>query len=189
VKRDFILYAIISVLAFLLFRGCNEEPEDRVVVKTKTVTKYLPGEPETTFVEVVKVIKEVAPGEVEAVNDSVSKFTTVFNDSLAKIEITSLVKGELISSDLKFTPLFPKYITRVDTLKEVTTNEVIVKRWSLEGGVIFSASAERFGVSPTLLIRNKKNLGVSLGYDVINKTYNVGLFTKIKRPALLKSFR
>jgi len=124
---------------------------------------------------------------VEAVNDSVSKFTTVFNDSLALIEVSSMVKGELISSDLKFTPLFPKYITRVDTFKQEVTNKVIIKRWSLEGGVIFSASAERFGLSPTLLIRNKKNLGVSLGYDVINKTYNVGVFTKVKRPFFFRN--
>lgn len=184
-KRDFILFSIIAVLAFLLFKGCNDESgggEGKVIVKTKTLTKYLPGEPETTFVEVVKVVREVVPSEVVVINDSVKEYTTEFNDSLALIEVSALVKGELISSDLKFKPLFPKYINRVDTIKEVTTNEVIVKRWSLSGGVIFSGSAERFGLSPTLLINTKKNLGVSLGYDVINKTYNVGLFSKIKRP-------
>lgn len=184
-RRDFILFSIIAVLTFLLFRGCNDEPgggETKVVVKTDTIREYIKGEPETTFVEVVKVVREVAPQVVEAVNDSVSKFTTVFNDSLALIEVSSLVKGELISSDLKFTPLFPKYITRVDTFKQEVTNEVVVKKWKFSAGAIFSGNAERFGLAPTLLIENKKNLGVSLGYDVINKTYNVGVFTQLKSP-------
>ncbi len=185
-KRDFILLSIIAVLAFLLLRGCNNEPGGGgvvEVVKTDTLREYIKGEPETTFVEVVRTVREVVPGEAEAVNDSVSKFTTVFNDSLALIEVSALVKGELISSDLKFTPLFPKYITRVDTFKQEVNNEVIIKRWKVSAGAIFSGNAERFGLAPTLLIENKKNLGVSLGYDVINKTYNVGVFT------LLKSFQ
>lgn len=181
-SRDFLLFGIITVLAFLLLRGCNNGTgtgKETVIIKTDTLREYIKGEPDTVTVEIIRTVKEVIPAEVITINDSVKEFKTNFSDSLAELVVTSRVKGELLASDLYFKPLYPKYITRVDTFKESVVTEIERKRWSLSAGAVFSVGAERYGLTPTLLIGTKKSLSISLGYDLINKTYNAGVYSKI----------
>lgn len=60
--------------------------------------------------------------DVEVV-DSLKQFTVQVKDSLidGKMVITNRFNGDLESSIFNYKPLFPKYITRVDTIKSTTT--------------------------------------------------------------------
>ena len=66
--------------------------------------------------------------DTEIVMDSLKEFTVTVKDTLIEgaFTVVNNFKGDLISSDFEYKPLFPKYIRRVDTLK-VYTNTTIVQ--------------------------------------------------------------
>lgn len=190
-SRDFILFGIIAVLCFILFRQCNKGPEvikGDEIIKTDTLRVYIPGKPDTVEIERTKIVyKDRAPEVITstidtATGDTIKNYLTEFSDSLIDATITSKVKGSLISTDFSFVPKFPKYITRVDTFKQSIETIKARNNYGLYVGAVLSGSSERFGVIPSVMLKTPKKLYFTAGYDLINKTYNVGAFTAVNWP-------
>ena len=189
-KKEFILYVIIGVLTFILFRQCGSLPSGPKkgvdeVISSDTVKVFILGKPDTVFIDRIYHYRDTIPkyifAEVDtATGDTLKTYLTAFSDSLIEATITSKVKGALLSTDLVFTPKFPRYITRVDTFKQSIETVKARNNYGLYIGGVLGGSSERFSVTPSLMLKTPKKLYFTAGYDLINKTYHVGAFTEIR---------
>jgi hypothetical protein len=143
---------------------------------------FLPGKPDTVEIERVRVVyKDREPdgftASVDTTGDTVKTYITNFSDTLLEGAIvTARIKGELLSSSFTYKPLFPKYITRVDTVKESVVTVTERNKVEFYVGAVAGANATQFSFTPSLMLRTKKSLVFTLGYDLLNKTYNGGVF-------------
>lgn len=118
---------------------------------TKTETKYIKGKVDTLavfnhYVETKGIILNPKPKikyitKYDTIRDTIYKkkikeFKVNVKDSLIDGEMTirNYFNGDLFSADFKYKPLFPKYITRVDTIfKTETITETLTKERSKFG--------------------------------------------------------
>ncbi len=194
VNANIVLTIALVVLAILYFRSCDKQDSLHVdpIVLTKTDSLYIKGEPDTiVFTKVKYITKWLKPDTEETIvdtttNDTIKSYTTEIDDSLLTATITSKVKGELLGSSLSYTPKFPQYITRVDTLQisdsTVVTPQPSSDRWGILFGGVATGNATSFEFTPTLTLKTNKSIYFSVGYGIINKTYSVGVHTPIPNP-------
>lgn len=183
---------IIIVLALIIFimgvNNCNNELSasgeavtkiDSFFVAGKSDTVFFPGKVRR-FVDSFPVLVEI---EIEReTKDTINTYLTELQDSLISGTIKSKVKGQLIATEINYTPKFPKYITRVDTIR---INKEITKpanNYGLYFGVIVGAGPSSLAASPSLMLKTKKDFVFTGGYDLINKAVTVGAFTPIRWP-------
>lgn len=194
-KREYVLLTIIFVLGFLLFRQCkkpsNTVPKisrSNIVIEKDTVFQYIKGKPDTIHDTITKWYTKLVPYHIKdtitVTGDSVSLYTTSVEDSLLSGKFTSTVKGQLLSSDFKYVAKFPKYIYKTDTFKkQINTKKTITKDpWEFYVGGVVGGNPATFTLQPAALVRvPKKGFMFGYGYDVIQKTHNVHLYTKLRR--------
>jgi len=189
-KLNIILSIALVVLGILYFKSCEQSLHVEPVVLTKTDSLYIKGDEVLVPFEVIKwKTKWLKPDAVEtfvdsSTNDTINIFNTEIDDSLLTATITSKVKGELLSSSLSYSPKFPKYIYRVDTLQinDSTTIEVDKPKYGLYFGGIATGNQTSFEFSPTLSLKTNKNTHFTLGYGLMNKTYSIGVLVPIPNP-------
>ena len=187
-KREYVLMALVAILAFLQLRQCSSSKGPETVIEIRDSISYLPGEIVEVPFEVEKIVYIDRPAEpVDVFVDPVTKdttrtFETSFSDSLIDVKITSKLKGISLFTDFEYKPKFPKYIFRVDTFKIKSTKEVQVKKWALYGGGSLGGSLSSFSLQPSILIGNKKGDLFGYGYDVVLKTHNIKAYTMIRNP-------
>lgn len=193
-KKELFYLVIIGVLAFFLLRSCNtkETPIKNgsdIIISTDTIKTIIKGAPDTVFLEVEKIVyKDKKPTKIaeeidttpEGTIDTVKTYLTEFSDSLIEATIKSKVKGSLLSTELNFKPKFPRYITRTDTIKEKIETIKARNNYELSVGAVLGGSSDRFSFAPSLMLKTKKPFYLSLGYDLIIKTYNVGFYVPIR---------
>lgn len=195
-KREFILYAVIAVLAFLQLRQCNsnigpdENPDGIDTVSVIHDTLYLPGVADTTPPPVrERIVYRDRPAEITASGvdsvsgDSIKTYTTQINDSLIDATITTDVYASGgVFTNFSYLAKFPQYIRVTDTLR--ITKEVTIKKrsWSLHAGGVIGGNTQAFSLQPVVLVQNRKGSLYGAGYDVIQKTYNLHAYFKVKNP-------
>jgi hypothetical protein len=193
-KKELFYLVIIGVLGFFLLRSCNikEGPiknSSEVIISVDTIKTIIKGAPDTVFLQVEKIFyKDKEPKKIaeeldttpEGLIDTVKTYLTEFSDSLIDATIKSKVKGLLLSTELNFTPKFPRYITRTDTVKEKIETIKARNNYELSVGAVLGGSSERFSFAPSLMLKTKKPFYLSLGYDIINKTYYLGGYAPIR---------
>ena len=190
-KKDFVFIAVILILSFLYLRTCGlakvePGPEEFILIKTDTVK--IEGKTDTLFFAgKVRRIVDSFPVFVEvkidtATNDTVKTYFKEFSDSLLSGTIKSKVVGSLLSSELEYVPKFPKYITRTDTIKINTEKTKPVNNYGLYYGLVLGGSKTSFSAAPSLMLKTKQKLYFTFGYDLINKTVNLGAFSVIRSP-------
>jgi len=190
INTNILLWIAVVVLAMLYLRSCNDSLHDDPVVLTKTDSLYIKGKPDTVFhVDTLVKIEYLTSTVVETIHDTITGdsifvYNTPFSDSLIEGTITNKVKGLILSTNFEYTPKFPKYITRVDTLQISDSTTVTIKKnkWALYVGGIASGNATSFEFSPTITLKTNKSLQFTAGYGLINKTYNIGVHTVIPNP-------
>lgn len=193
-KKELFYLVIIGVLAFFLLRSCNTKETpikngSEIIISTDTIKTIIKGAPDTVFLEVEKIVyKDKKPTKIaeeidttpEGTIDTVKTYLTEFSDSLINATIKSKVKGSLLSTELNFKPKFPRYITRTDTIKEKIETIKARNNYELSVGAVLGGSSDRFSFAPSLMLKTKKPFYLSLGYDLIIKTYNVGFYVPIR---------
>ena len=193
-KKELFYLVIIGVLAFFLLRSCNTKETpikngSEIIISTDTIKTIIKGAPDTVFLEVEKIVyKDKKPTKIdeeidttpEGTIDTVKTYLTEFSDSLINATIKSKVKGSLLSTELNFKPKFPRYITRTDTIKEKIETIKARNNYELSVGAVLGGSSDRFSFAPSLMLKTKKPFYLSLGYDIIIKTYNVGFYVPIR---------
>jgi hypothetical protein len=188
VIKDFALYLVIAILAVIVLRGCDNKKgggEDKIIISSDTVIVYIEGQPDTIEIERVRIVyRDREPDgfttSIDTTGDTVKTYITNFSDSLLDGAIvTAKVKGTLISSSFTYRPLFPKYITRVDTIKESVVTVKERDRYEVSIGAVAGASSEMFSFTPSVMVRTRKKFSFSVGYDLLNNTYHVGGFSRL----------
>lgn len=179
---------LVVVLGFLLIRQCGKETGSTESVKTviKSDTVIVKGKPDSIpFPKVEYKIKYLKP-EKEFITlydtlylDSVNVFTTNYNDSLLEGSILTICTGEVLSTDFTYIPKYPKYIIQTDTFR--INNETTITRnpYRFYVGSTIGGNANAFSLTPSVMLKTPKKLAFTVGYDLINKTYNLGAFTEI----------
>ena len=65
-------------------------------------------------------------------------------------------------------------------IKEVTKYEILKPKRALFIGAILTADRNQyFGVSPSIILKTKKNTLFTLGYDILNKNLSTGILIKL----------
>ena len=186
--KDFIFFGIIAILCLVILNKCNndkQDPGEDKVISSDTVRVFIPGKTDTTYIDRVRVVyKDREPDgfteEVSHEGDTVKTYITNFSDTLLDGAIvTAKVKGELISSSFTYKPLFPKYITRVDTFKESVVTVKERDKYEFYVGAVAGASGTKFSFVPSVMIRTRRKFALTAGYDLLNKTYNLGGFSRL----------
>ena len=198
-KTNSILWGIVIVLAILYIRSCesnikigfgSNDTVDTLDVSTKSDTVYIKGKSDTVLVHDTTIVyNNLIHTVTDTIHDTITGQAilvseTPVKDSLIEGKITSKYIGELKNVSFQYKPLFPKYITRVDTVKinDSTTITLNKPKWGLYVGAIANADTSKFGLSPMLLIKSPKGWMLTGGYDVFLKRYQLGYYTKIPNP-------
>jgi len=178
---NYIILAALVVTSFLLIRQCGIDQKGSVEVITKTDTIITPGKIDTIEIFRTKTVhKNLTSTITDTIYlDSIVTYTTVINDSLIEGEIYSLVSGELLDVSFTYTPKFPKYIKQTDTFKIKNETKITRNPYRFYVGSTIGGGATSFSLTPSIILKTPKKLALTLGYDLINKTYNVGAFTEI----------
>jgi len=197
--KNILTYIALAVVLILYLRECTNNsttgnPTD-TTIEVSVDSSYTKGVEDTTRFDSVEIeIKWLNPEtEYETIFlhdtihdtlyvDSVNVFKTLYSDSLIKGSITTVTTGKVISTDLKYTPKFPKYITRVDTFRIDSTTTITKTKWGLYAGAIIGGNENKFSIQPSILLKTNKGFQFSAGYGLMDKTYNFGIFTVIKNP-------
>lgn len=177
------------ILYIILLQQCSGGSSDcqDATVTTKTVTSLIKGDTDTIEIPVDRPIYITVgiptPTVVTVTSDSgdiaVNQYVTEINDSLIEGTITSKVDGTLIAQHLDYIPLFPKYITRVDTLVVDRTTTVVKKKNYLGIGAEIGGSSSSFNVSPIVSLTTKKGYIYNYRYGLLDKTHNIGIVRRL----------
>ena len=183
-KKDFLYLFIIFVIMVLLMQKCGDTQNNNENLKvynvkdTTVVTKY----DTINFVDTVKRLVNVKV--YTPVYDTLYKsfiYNNIYNDSLISGNIkTTLIDCKMINQELTYTPKFPKYIIRTDsvTIHDSTYVErTIYEKPKIQIALGFTGI---YSSQPTIyaniLIKTKQNHIFGLGYDPFYKsvliTYN-----------------
>ena len=190
INSNILLWIAVVFLAVLYLRSCDKKTSniehDGINIERKIDTLYIKGKSDTVFhVDTLIKYKYLESTIIDVVHDTVfgdtiRTYKTSVDDTLLIADITTKVKGALLNTSLSYKPKFPKYITRVDTIqiKDSSTVTITKEKIKLYLGANFNSN----DVVPSIVLKNKEDVQFSLGYSVINKTYNFGLYTKVPNP-------
>jgi len=189
---------IIALIALIVFlQTCKGDkltkPDSEVATFVKTT--YIEGKADTVYIPVSKPYRVEVPIVVYVDRpDSIDTtkvfryYHSPFEDSLVvgiihtKIDIDS---ATLAWQDFTYTPKFPKYITRVDTVK-IDSTAIITQfeepKVKVFVGIGVGGNPNTFQLGPQVSILSKKELMYTYQYDLLNKTHNIGFSVKLKNP-------
>lgn len=183
-KQTVFQYIVIFVLILALLLKCGDGVRGHLgetTIDTLKITHI-----DTTWFDSVRVrtitqIEKVQIFEYPEDSSKVYRFTTSVEDSLISGNIITGVKLKdstltLLSQYIDYTPLFPKYIHRVDSIiitKETWLEEPSRIRLAVGLNSVFSENFYGVGPSVELLIKEKVN--VNAGYDIVNKGVTFGV--------------
>jgi hypothetical protein len=193
-KRERILFLAMLVGMFILFllEKCSSEPKpdgtDGHFVIHTVDTVFRKGKTDTIrFTDTIstQIVKYKYIDTTTEDNLSVRIYHSEIDDSLISGDLSTTIelpKCTIIDQNFDYTPKFPKYITRVDTLiidketvKEQVRNKVFV-------GAEVGGNMNTFSIGPKISLKTKKDILYNYRYDVILNTHNIGVSFKITNP-------
>ncbi len=111
--------------------------------------------------------------------DSLFQYTQEYEDSLIKGTLFADVRGELIGSKFTYTPKFPKYIFKTDSIFITNTIREEVERKRpyglLIGGGLNVGHDRSVGVTFDAGIQMKQNFDIVYRFDAIRLTHSLSL--------------
>lgn len=175
--------ALALVILFLLKDCSGSEGDEVIKVERVTDTIRITTIDTIPFVQVEYSTNTVYVHDtVYQVNDSIKfhDYTTSIEDSLLSGTISTRVAQQdtniqLLSQQLQYTPKFPQYIYRTDSIiiKDSVTVTKEKKRIGLLLGADFVAGSN-LGVAPKVGWQFKNGHIVEGGYDPFNKNVHLG---------------
>jgi len=177
---------IIGLVLYVIFlQQCSGTKKDcpDATVTTVTTTALIAGISDTVFIEVDKPIYIKVPIPISTTvtvptpegDKVVNEYSSEICDSLITGTITSRVDGVLVSQDFHYTPLFPKYINRVDTFIVDRTNTIVKQKNYIGIGAELGGSSTAVNVSPKISFVHKKGYIYSYRYGLLDKTHNFSI--------------
>jgi hypothetical protein len=189
-ERIVFLALLLGILLLFLFEKCT--PKEDIVLGENIIshtidTVLIKGKSDTiTFTDTVvtQIVKYKYIDTTEH-NTSLRIYTSEVEDSLlsgtiyTKLDLSSC---NIIDQNIKYTAKFPKFITRIDTLK---INEKIVKeqiRNKVFIGLELGGNGNSFSAGPKISLNTKKDMLYNYRYDIILNTHNIGVSFKLTNP-------
>jgi len=174
-----VLAIILGIFIGSTFKGCNSTDPCTVTTDTVTVTKT---RIDTVFLERKPTITKGGKIKIDTTKPlstqpcDTTYFTQEYKDTLIEGTLSAVVKGELLSTELNYTPKFPKYIFRTDSVFTTITNTVTKTEYKQPFGLVLGGG---FGVSPlgdfTVMphvgIQLKQHLNFIYGYNITNQSH------------------
>lgn len=111
------------------------------------------------------------------------KYLSEVEDSLIAGKMVTEVDGTLVSAKLFYTPKFPKYIIRTDSIKTTETFRDTINQAKFQfllGGRM-GGNKNMFTAAPGLGVKTKRNNVYLVDYDLIHKTYNLSLYFPLNK--------
>lgn len=191
--RNIVIGAIITSVIFLFFilRGCegytpgrdrSSSTIDTVAHETDTITKTKID----TLRDTIKIVRHSSPDTIIKRVDSSKSYHTIetsYDDSLLEAKVSTDIRGEFIGQSMDYSVISPREkIFRVDTVlirDSIHTERTITKNpWQLGIGTDIQGSKTYFDFAPVVSLE-KDGVQIKYGYNVLNKTHEIGLQKKI----------
>lgn len=191
--KSIAILALVAIIVLFCFRYCTGDTSrsSRVIVKKDTVTvvDYTTVIDTVNFPDTIIITKPVYVPRIDTVyvqedGTQIKKFSSEVKDSLIEGTIHTEIKNDTIlwKQWFDYTPLFPKYIIKKDS---VTVTNTITKTVYEEptrlivGGHVSMGNNQYFAISPEVGIRIK-GIEATLHYDLINRAPGFGLTVPIR---------
>lgn len=187
-KQTIIQFLIIFVLVFLLLYRCDNKIDHisgETIVDTVKITHI-----DTTWFDSIKVrtltyLDTVKVYEYPEDGSKVYRYVTDLEDSLIKGTIVTGIKLKdstltLLTQYLDYTPKFPKYINRTDSI--IITKETFLdkpEKIKLAMGLNSVFGKDYYGIGPSIEVQFKDKVNINGGYDIVNKGVTFGLHIPI----------
>jgi len=112
--------------------------------------------------------------------DSTYRYSQEYEDSLISGTLFANVRGTLLSSNLIYTPKFPKYIYRTDSIIVTNTNTVIEKIYQrpygfIVGGGILIDEASQASVAFDVGVQLKQGIDLTYRYNPLRSEHGIGV--------------
>lgn len=189
-ERIVFLALLLGILLLFLFEKCT--PKENInlgenIISHTIDTVLIKGKSDTiTFTDTVvtQIVKYKYIDTTEH-NINLRVYTSEVEDSLlsgtiyTKLDLSSC---NIIDQNIKYTAKFPKFITRIDTLK---INEKVVKeqiRNKVFIGLELGGNLNSFSAGPKISLKTKKDMLYNYRYDIILNTHNIGVSFKLTNP-------
>ena len=186
---------IVGLVLYILFlQQCGDNNGSIVeseVTTVQTDTIYKTRIDTVKFIETVERIVEVEivkPVKVEIEDDvwdelNINEYNNPYSDSLIDGTIYTKVNGLLLDQKLNYTPKFPQYILKIDTIMVstiATTVQTLKPPFTLDVGAEVGGNPEMFNISPKVGFTSRNGFSYSYRYGILDKTHNVGIMYKLK---------
>ena len=111
--------------------------------------------------------------------DSTYKYSQEYEDSLIAGTLYANVRGTLLSSNLEYTPKFPKYINRTDSIIITNTNTIIEKIYTrpygfIVGGGLIIDRTSQMSFAFDVGVQLKQGIDITYRYDPIRAQHGLG---------------
>lgn len=172
-----ILGVLVIALAVCYFTRQDVEIQTVTVTETHTVTQI-----DTVFIEktVYKQLPIPPPDTVYVEGTQALKYEVAHSDSLIEAIITTWAKGEIIKQDFQYTPKFPKYIIRTDSV--FTNTHTTTTRTIYPSGIFIGAETvlvgEQFDFSPKVQWV-RKDFAIGYRYGINTNSHNLSLTIRL----------
>ena len=186
--KSLVILGLIFIIITL--RGCDRHTiikrganQIEIHTVTDTTYKYITHIDTIPFLDTIKRYVDIELDEPEIIPETgLNSYSEVFNDSLIEGKIISVVEGTLIKQTFNYTAKFPKYIIKTDSIFTTIekTNTITENKRELYLGFELGGNTTKFNISPMISLKDKKYNLYSFRYNVINKTFNIGLQKQIK---------
>jgi len=187
VKKSWItterLIIIILAILLLMEQQCGNSPKGKVIynLKTDTVTTVKTVVKLDTVTRYIKLKvpipeEEYDDGGISGIEDTLSKYTQEFKDSLINGVFTTLVKGQLIKADFKYKPVKQHTITTITNTIE--KEKPPVNMLFINASLLGKVKQSDLGIG--LSFYQKKGYLYTLNYFPFTKTVNIGFSYQLK---------
>ena len=137
------------------------------------ITKYV-----TTTITSPTILYDTIYIQGQRQVDSTYEYVNPYEDSLLSGTITSISTGLLLSQTLEYTPKFPKYIIKTDSIIIDNTTIIEKKKLKLFIGAELGGNENIFYVSPIIDVKTKKGYIYGYRYGLVDKTHSIR-FSKV----------
>lgn len=176
-----ILIAVLGVIILLMVTCKKTKVEVIEKVVTTIDTLYFPQKERLVNVPVTKYVtvsKTDTLTLVEYKDPHFKQYEQPYEDSLLTGVIYNTVDGTLISTDIKYTPKFPKYITKETTITKTDTITKKVDKTALSLGV--RTLVRPTDINPEILVSlSHKRFIYQVGYNPLNNAPSIGINYKL----------
>lgn len=169
-------FFISLIIAFIVITLFFKKPEPEIIIETvtkiKTVTQI-----DTVFIEVPIFVEVPVQTPIIEKETGLNKYVNVVSDTLITATITTWVDGTMERQTLDYTPLFPKYINRTDSVFINTTKTITKNHYPTR--FYLGVEANISYISPKAIIAFKNySVGYRYSFDSLENPHNISFLIR-----------